>query len=187
MTGKWHSNDPIGISGGLNQYVFCGDNPVNITDSDGRNPVLVGTGLIALNVVIWSQVSVDIQHIFLDSGAITAEMQANADTMNMLRQVIASNGEMEWPDNYGQAGQMGTDLSPQGDVCPKRQKVRNLFESQRNIYGYSSAGGELAARLATGAIKPLPKNMLPAHRLELAKALLQRQQAYYDFLNWGAK
>ena len=35
MTGKWHSNDPIGISGGLNQYVFCGDNPVNFVDPDG--------------------------------------------------------------------------------------------------------------------------------------------------------
>ena len=29
ITGRWLSNDPIGISGGLNQYVFCGNNPVN--------------------------------------------------------------------------------------------------------------------------------------------------------------
>ena len=35
MTGKWHSNDLIGISGGLNQYVFCGDNPVNRVDPFG--------------------------------------------------------------------------------------------------------------------------------------------------------
>ena len=35
MTGKWHSNDPIGISGGLNQYVFCGNNPVNFSDPRG--------------------------------------------------------------------------------------------------------------------------------------------------------
>ncbi|MCG2678726.1 MAG: hypothetical protein L6455_01985 [Kiritimatiellae bacterium] len=171
--------------GGLNQYVFCANNPVNFRDPTGL--IWGGAGLIALNVGVWSQVSVDIQHIFLDRGAIAAEIQANADTMNMLRQVIASNGEMEWPDNYGQAGQMGTDLPPQGDVCEKRQKVRNLFESRRNILGYPSAGGELAARLATGAIQPLPKDMLPGYRLELAKALLQRQQAYQDFLNWGAK
>ena len=32
ITGRWLSNDPIGISGGLNQYVFCEDNPVNFTD-----------------------------------------------------------------------------------------------------------------------------------------------------------
>jgi len=34
-TGKWHSNDPIGISGGLNQYIFCGNNPVNFRDPIG--------------------------------------------------------------------------------------------------------------------------------------------------------
>ena len=35
VTGRWLSNDPIGISGGLNQYVFCGNNPVNFRDPSG--------------------------------------------------------------------------------------------------------------------------------------------------------
>jgi RHS repeat-associated protein len=35
ITGRWLSNDPIGISGGLNQYVFCGNNPVNFRDPFG--------------------------------------------------------------------------------------------------------------------------------------------------------
>ena len=35
QTGRWLSKDPIGISGGLNQYVFCGNNPVNFTDPWG--------------------------------------------------------------------------------------------------------------------------------------------------------
>jgi len=34
-TARWLSNDPIGISGGLNQYVFCIADPVNSTDTDG--------------------------------------------------------------------------------------------------------------------------------------------------------
>jgi len=35
VTGRWLSNDSIGISGGLNQYVFCANNPVNFTDPMG--------------------------------------------------------------------------------------------------------------------------------------------------------
>jgi len=35
VTGRWLSKDPIGISGGLNQYVFCGNNPVNFRDPFG--------------------------------------------------------------------------------------------------------------------------------------------------------
>lgn len=35
---RWLSKDPIGISGGLNQYVFCLNNPVNVTDALGNCP-----------------------------------------------------------------------------------------------------------------------------------------------------
>lgn len=41
VTGRWLSNDPIGISGGLNQYVFCANNPVNFVDPDGQLAWLV--------------------------------------------------------------------------------------------------------------------------------------------------
>lgn len=35
-TGRWLSKDPIGIEGGLNQYVFCDNNPVNLVDPSGK-------------------------------------------------------------------------------------------------------------------------------------------------------
>ena len=35
ITGRWLSNDPIGIAGGLNQYAFVGNNPVNAVDPLG--------------------------------------------------------------------------------------------------------------------------------------------------------
>ena len=38
ITGRWLSNDPIGISGGLNQYVAFGNNPVNFRDPSGLCP-----------------------------------------------------------------------------------------------------------------------------------------------------
>ena len=34
-TGRWLSKDPIGISGGLNLYAFCGNDPVNLMDPFG--------------------------------------------------------------------------------------------------------------------------------------------------------
>ncbi len=37
-TGRWLSKDPIDISGGLNLYAFCGNNPVNFVDPFGRAP-----------------------------------------------------------------------------------------------------------------------------------------------------
>lgn len=42
VAGRWLSNDPIGISGGLNQYVMMGNNPVNFTDPFGLDPAETG-------------------------------------------------------------------------------------------------------------------------------------------------
>ena len=54
VAGRWLSNDPIGISGGLNQYVFCGDNPVNGRDPDGLAVVQIsGTGRNGEPLSLW--------------------------------------------------------------------------------------------------------------------------------------
>lgn len=37
-TGRWISKDPIGINGGLNMYVFCGNDPINFIDPFGLLP-----------------------------------------------------------------------------------------------------------------------------------------------------
>lgn len=41
VMGRWLSNDPIGIAGGLNQYVFCGNNPVMGQDPEGLSGFLM--------------------------------------------------------------------------------------------------------------------------------------------------
>ena len=51
IIGRWLSNDPIDIQGGLNQYVFCDNNPISNTDPkgfDSNNPVVqfLKTGFI---------------------------------------------------------------------------------------------------------------------------------------------
>ena len=42
LTARWLSKDPIGISGGLNQYTFCSNSPVNKRDPDGLADMFVG-------------------------------------------------------------------------------------------------------------------------------------------------
>jgi RHS repeat-associated protein len=38
-TGRFISRDPIGFAGGINQYVYCGADPVNANDPSGLDPV----------------------------------------------------------------------------------------------------------------------------------------------------
>ena len=39
MTGRFLSKDPSGLSGGLNEYIYGNDNPVNFIDPDGETAV----------------------------------------------------------------------------------------------------------------------------------------------------
>jgi RHS repeat-associated protein len=41
ITGRWLSNDPSGIAGGFNQYIFCANNPFNAVDSWGLDVILI--------------------------------------------------------------------------------------------------------------------------------------------------
>ncbi len=36
--GRWVSRDPVGLSGGLNEFAFAGNDPVNKNDMSGRDP-----------------------------------------------------------------------------------------------------------------------------------------------------
>lgn len=45
ITARWLSKDPIRISGGLNQYTFCANNPVMLRDPSGLWEFTIGAGL----------------------------------------------------------------------------------------------------------------------------------------------
>lgn len=57
VTGRWLSKDPIGISGGVNQYVFCNNNPVNSRDPLGLDD---SYSLFGLSLVIGRGGTVDL-------------------------------------------------------------------------------------------------------------------------------
>ena len=40
--GRFISEDPIGLAGGINRYAYAGGNPVGFRDPSGRNPILAG-------------------------------------------------------------------------------------------------------------------------------------------------
>jgi hypothetical protein len=44
-TGRWTNKDPSLFAGGINLYGYSFNDPVNFTDSNGKNPVLVAVGI----------------------------------------------------------------------------------------------------------------------------------------------
>ena len=58
VAGRWTQRDPIDYQDSSNLYQFCGNNPVNSTDADGRELVtaalsVLGSGAI-LSMSLWS-------------------------------------------------------------------------------------------------------------------------------------
>jgi RHS repeat-associated protein len=45
-TGRWPNRDPLEEKGGVNLYEFVRNNPISMVDPDGRNPVIIGGGVI---------------------------------------------------------------------------------------------------------------------------------------------
>ena len=80
-TGRWLSPDPIGISGGLNLYAFCGNDPVNFVDPwglahFGTRPLNVRGGRLGYEVISGKIPGLDIfdmeiyhENLFFDDGS----------------------------------------------------------------------------------------------------------------------
>ena len=127
ITGRWLSNDPIGISGGLNQYVFCGDNPVNFRDPAGlcteMEPGLTDTtfDFIAWMLPFFKGATVVKAGLAMDAVDVSALKFAEGGGPKILPEIVGSRG--------------GT-LSA--------EKVARLKEAMlKGEYRYSSAEGRI--------------------------------------------
>jgi RHS repeat-associated protein len=70
LTGRWLSNDPIGIGGGLNQYAFCANNPVMFVDPEGETIEATTTviGLAELRVATGPGVMIGLYAVYDTDG-----------------------------------------------------------------------------------------------------------------------
>ena len=185
-TYEGNSSDPLS----LHKYLYAHANPVMNVDPSGQfismpttlGAITIAGTLTALNVAIISQVSVNYQKFFgLSSRERAQAVQRNNRTVESLKRIIDSHGERTFQEEQlGVVGTMGTRMP--GDSA--FQRAVNLFESLRNIEGYPSALEELFARLGNRGIYgvPLPDDQTADQRAELAKALLNRQEAFDRWL-----
>ncbi len=90
-TGRWLSKDPIGIRGGLNQYVFVSNNPVNRLDPDGRADV----SLVPSTDSRYNE-SVN----YIESGG-NGFITANTHGGQFGNTIIMDNGQGGWTDGSG--------------------------------------------------------------------------------------
>jgi RHS repeat-associated protein len=125
---EWLSNDPIGISGGLNQYVFCANNPVNMTDPLGLWGVQFG-GLKIGSGDMW---------LIFDQDAAMAYSRGGQGVIN------AFTGGLFWEEYglfYNKFNQQWKDLGYESNECNKDFKT-------------GMTGGRVAegALLAAGAV-----------------------------------
>ena len=131
VTGRWLSNDPIGISGGLDQYVFCSDNPVMGRDvfglDDGNslnildeltNELLQPFDNFAQNTI--GRLSYEIRHLILgDESSREPELKQGTagHTFNelcMLVGMVRGGGRLGGPLHRTTVAQRGAALQQQG-------------------------------------------------------------------------
>ncbi len=180
----------------LHRYLYCHANPVNLIDPSGKDGFLPSTlGAIALalslatvNVAIISQVSVSYQKTFAFSrGEVAAEIARNQRAIDALQHIVDEDGKRTFQqEGLVVGGLLWQQLQPDN----AGQRLRNLFESPRNLTGLISAGGEWWGRFWGGrtaggfVFAPVPPAdaQTEFERELLANALLERQRAYDRFL-----
>ena len=66
---RFIQRDPIGLAGGINQYAYAGNNPVNFKDTDGNTPMHAAAGLVGAAGGLLFQLGMDAYHGHISSFA----------------------------------------------------------------------------------------------------------------------
>src|ERR1022692_2353233 len=106
---KWPNRDPLGEMGGINLYEFNYNSPPNYIDPDGKHPIAIAAAIIAAEIAVLSQLSVDYQKVIEFSPADKAQAIANNNSaMAGLQDIINSGGEKTFQqEDLGVGGIMG--------------------------------------------------------------------------------
>ena len=150
----------IGSITGLNLYVYCGNDPVNMTDPEGHffvSALIIGTlvgGIIGASVSVISQGvtngwdNINGWQVLLDGtiGAISGLLSATG--INMLCAALISGG-------LGFAGSVGSDLiSSDGDWSSVNWKKAAIMGAVNALFGFcSGAGSQNSKALGKGLLK----------------------------------
>ncbi len=168
--GRFISADPIGFQGGLNQYIYGNQNPVNAVDPSGLNPIvwyLLGEASVyapavtaALLPVLSSPLTLQLMEGLLSPpGYIPSPVAfGEAEVANAARQAFAKM-EPSFPEYF----RKGTSLfrAVETSPCPKemadimrRGRFRQVDpEMMKNFFANRSQATQLGASLEQYGIK----------------------------------
>jgi RHS repeat-associated protein len=144
IVGRWMSKDPAGIAGGLDQYVFCGDNPVNSRDPCGlcKEGSSSTTWNFLSNLNPFNMNGSLNNQVAAGFSMLMGDMQG-ADQLNGLSQLY--NGGASQATRYAYGGSFGVSA-----IGVSGAMVANLFSAGAASVFYSGYPAAYNAALAEG-------------------------------------
>jgi RHS repeat-associated protein len=176
----------------LHRYTYTADDPINRIDPNGKEflpttlvAIAIAVTLAVIDVSVISQTYVNYRKYFTltDQDKAIAIAQDN-QAIAGLQAIINSDGDLTFQQEHLiVGGRLGMVLPGNGAF----QRAANQFESfPWNLEGLPTAGEELLARWGTGVWTgiPTPDSVAntPANRVVLARALLDRNEAFAAWL-----
>jgi RHS repeat-associated protein len=125
--GRFISKDPNGLAGGLNPYVYAGNDPVDLIDTTGREAALAltlafsgsaaGSGATGGVLAIAGAVPEVILGAAIVAGTIYATFVAGPELIDNLQAVVEENADATHDDEGSEEGGAPPDTAPDGGVC----------------------------------------------------------------------